>query len=67
MCSVHNTSSTDTNFQGKYGKVTGSRECDLMTQGEWDQKMECNTERDKMIPNIDDRSTKKLISSNYKG
>ena len=58
---MHNTSSSDTNFQPKYGKVLGSRECGLMTQGEWDQRMECNTERDKTIPYIDDRSTKKLV------
>ena len=32
-----------------------------MTQGEWDQKMECSKERDKTISYIDDRSTKKLV------
>ena len=38
-CSVHNTSLYSTNFMPSEGKISGRRECGLLTQEEWDQKM----------------------------
>ena len=38
-CSVHNTSLYSTNFVPSEGKISGRRECGLLTQEEWDQKM----------------------------
>ena len=36
---MHNTSLYSTNFVPSEGKISGRRECGLLTQEEWDQKM----------------------------
>ena len=39
VCAVHNMTKNNTNFVTMNGMISGEKECGLMTQEEWDEKM----------------------------